>query len=387
MSKPTRILTPARRTLSRMLLGASVLALSGCIVIHGTHPPDLAAPEQDIAECLPAGPCAHPLPVKAVLVTMFEIGADEGDAPGEFQLWKERRPFDTRFAFPQSYHDLYYDEGAQILAMVTGIGTAKSASATMALGLDQRFDLTKAYWLVAGIAGIDPEDASIGSAVWSAHLVDGDLAHEIDAREKPADWPTGYFARRTKFPYDPAKPAPTGEAFVTNEGLIDWAFELTKDVALPDLPGLQETRDLYTDHEMARKPPFVLKGGHLAAMTFWHGALMNEWANGWVEYWTDGTADFVTSAMEDTGTYQSILYLDAAGRVDKDRFMVLRTGSNYTMPPPGKTAAENLLGENEGYAGMKASLESLYLVGSVVLDEITTHWDQYETDVPGAPVD
>jgi len=61
---------------------------------------------------------------------MFEIGADEGDAPGEFQLWKERRPFDTRFAFPQSYHDLYYDEGAQILAMVTGIGTAKSPSPT-----------------------------------------------------------------------------------------------------------------------------------------------------------------------------------------------------------------------------------------------------------------
>jgi len=353
-----------------------------------------AAPESEITDissrmdaCRPAQPCSEPLPVKAVLVTMFEIDADEGDAPGEFQLWKERRSFDTRFAFPQSHHDLYYDEESQVLAMVTGVGTAKSAAATMALGLDQRFDLTKAYWLVAGIAGIDPEDASIGSAVWSSHLVDGDLAHEIDAREKPMDWPTGYFARRTHFPYDPAKPEPTGEVFVTNEGLIDWAFELTKDVALPDLPGLEETRDLYTEHEMARKPPFVMKGGHLAAMTFWHGAIMNEWANRWVGYWTDGTSEFVTSAMEDTGTYQSILYLDAAGRVDKDRFMVLRTGSNYTMQPPGKTAAENLLGENEGYAGLRASLESLYIVGSIVLDEITANWDAYEDQVPGKSTD
>lgn len=380
-SKATRI------SLARALLGISVLTLPGCATnyqISETNTAALSTPAQD---CLPAGPCSTPLPVKAVLVTMFEIGADEGDAPGEFQLWKERRPFDTRFPFPQSYHDLYYDEGSQTLAMVTGIGTAKSAAATMALGLDQRFDLTKAYWLVAGIAGIDPENASIGSAVWSAHLVDGDLAHEIDAREKPEDWPTGYFARRTKFPYDPAKPAPTGEAFVANEGLADWAYDLTRDIVLPDLPGLAATRNLYTEHEMAQQPPFVLKGGHLAAMTFWHGTLMNEWANDWVNYWTDGAADFVTSAMEDTGTFQSIIYLDAAGRVDKDRFMVLRAGSNYTTQPPGKTAAENLLAENEGYAGMLASLESLYLVGSVVLDELTANWDVYETKVPGAPAE
>ena len=48
------------------------------------------------------------------------------------------------------------------------------------------FDLSQAYWLVTGIAGIDPEDASIGSVAWSSFLVDGDLGHEIDAREIPA---------------------------------------------------------------------------------------------------------------------------------------------------------------------------------------------------------
>ncbi|MGC4075145.1 MAG: hypothetical protein QM760_22115 [Nibricoccus sp.] len=29
--------------------------------------------------------------------------------------------------------------------------------------LDPRFDFSKAYWLVAGIAGVDPADASLGS--------------------------------------------------------------------------------------------------------------------------------------------------------------------------------------------------------------------------------
>lgn len=64
--------------------------------------------------------------------------------------------------------------------------------------------------------------------------------------------------------------------------------------------------------------------------------------------------------------------------------MVLRAGSNFTMPPPGVGAAENLLKENDGYAGMEAALESLYLVGSVVIDEILSNWDVYAEHVPGA---
>ena len=76
---------------------------------------------------------------------MFEIGEDEGDTAGEFQLWKERRNLNERIPFPQSHHDLFYNSESQILGMVTGMGTAKSATATMALGLDPRFDLSKAY--------------------------------------------------------------------------------------------------------------------------------------------------------------------------------------------------------------------------------------------------
>jgi len=324
----------------------------------------------------------NPIPVKVVIVTMFEIGEDEGDQPGEFQLWKERQRLNVQIAFPHSHHDLFYNEDTQVLGIVTGIGTAKSASAIMALGLDSRFDLTSAYWIIAGIAGIDPEDASIGSAVWSSYLVDGDLAHEIDPREMPDDWDFGYFARSTTSPFDPNRPEPTGEMFVANVILRDWAFELTKDVDLPDSKSLKETRMLYTEHPNARKPPFVLRGGHIAAMTFWHGEILNEWANRWVAYWTDNKTDFVTSAMEDTGTFQSLEYLHRIDRVDKNRVMVLRAGSNYTMQPPEMTAAENMFRENKGFAGLDASLESLYIVGSTVLQEIIGNWDKYKDTIP-----
>ena len=135
-----------------------------------------------------------PIAVKIVIVTMFEIGELSGDKAGEFQLWKERRNLNQKFPF-HGYKDLYYNEESGILGIVTGIGTARSAAAIMALGMDPRFDLSKSYWLVAGIAGFDPEDASVGSASWSEYQIDGDLSHEIDAREIPDDWEFGYFAR------------------------------------------------------------------------------------------------------------------------------------------------------------------------------------------------
>lgn len=323
-----------------------------------------------------------PIPVKFVVISLFEIGDIEGDKAGEFQLWKERQKLSTRFPFINGYQDLYMNEETGVLGVVTGIGTAYSTASIMALGMDPRFDLSKAYWLVAGIAGIDPEDASIGSAAWAEYLVDGDLGHEIDAREIPEDWETGYFARHTKKPYDPEKPEPTGEMWQLNAELTEWAFQLTKDIALPDLPGLAETRNLYTEHPNAQKPPFVLKGDQLAAMTFWHGAIMNDWANKWTRYWTNGKGEFVTSAMEDTGVYLSISMLDRAGKADKNRLMVLRTGSNYTMPPPGVTAVESLLAENEGYAGLDAALESANIVGTAVLEKILGNWDVYKDRVP-----
>jgi len=331
----------------------------------------------------PQAATQEPVEVRAVIVTMFEIGEDSGDTAGEFQLWKERQNLTQRYEFAH-HHDLFFNPQTGVLGMVTGMGSVNSASAVMALALDPRFDLSKAYWLVAGISGVDPEDASIGSAAWAQWLVDGDLAHEIDPREIPADWKTGYFARGTKGPNDPKRPPVDGEAFELNPGLVQWAYEKTKEVDLGDSAQLKATRDKFTGHPEARKPPFVLKGDQLSAMTFWHGAILNEWANQWTRFWTEGKGNFVTSAMEDTGTFASLDYASRTGKVDRNRVLVLRTASNYTMPPPGVTAAAHLLAENEGYAGLEASVEAAYRVGSVVVDEIVAHWDQYKDQIPAA---
>src|SRR5579864_7665653 len=96
----------------------------------------------------------QPIPIKVVVVTMFERGEDTGDTPGEYQLWVEREHLDEVLPLPSGYHHLRMNKDG-VLGMVTGVGTAKAAASVMALGLDPRFDLTKAYWIVAGIGQIE----------------------------------------------------------------------------------------------------------------------------------------------------------------------------------------------------------------------------------------
>lgn len=333
--------------------------------------------------------------IKVVVVTMFEIGNDQGDRPGEFQLWKAGQKLDTCFDFDVSHHDICINPETGVMGIVTGMGTAKATAAIMALGLDSRFNLTKAYWLVAGIAGFDPADASIGSAAWATWLVDGDLAHQIDAREIPETWSTGYFPLFGVNPIDDGQTidltklnrhnqSTNGEVYKLDAKLTDWAFNLTKDLTLPDYPEMNRLRSKYEGYPNAQQPPFVLKGDQLAASTFWHGDLLNQWANKWVYYWSGGEGNFVSSGMEDTGSYQAMIYLSNINKVDKSRFMVLRTGSNYSMQPQGLTPLENLImesGEN-GYAGMQGALESAYLVGSTVVDNIIDNWDTYKNTMP-----
>ena len=150
--------------------------------------------------CLPAFAKDQSIPVKVVVVTMFERGADTGDQPGELQYWVERNHLDRVIPFPQGYRDLRMNRDG-VLAVLTGVGTAKSSAAIMALGMDPRFDLTKAYWMVPACR-IDPARGSLGSAAWAEWVVDGDLAREIDAREIPSGWKTGYLPLRGSVPYE-----------------------------------------------------------------------------------------------------------------------------------------------------------------------------------------
>jgi purine nucleoside permease len=270
-----------------------------------------------------------------------------------------------------------------VLGLLTGVGTAKAAASVMALGMDPRFDLSKAYWIVAGIGGGDPADVSLGSAVWADHVVDGDLAYEIDARQIPESWPTGFVPLRRGTPYEQPPRVDYGEVYTLNPALVDWAVRLTQDVPLPDSDSLRKSRARFAGFPNALKPPFETRGDTLSASTFWHGSKFDEWANAWTRYYTGGKGNFMTAGMEDTGTMQALTFLSQAGRVDLQRVLVLRTVSNYDREPPGTSAAESLQEMASGnYSAYMQSLEAAQVVGDKVVRDLVEHWREREATIP-----
>lgn len=331
---------------------------------------------------------AEVLRPKVVVLAMFEIGADAGDKPGEFQFWVEREKLDRTLPLPAAFHAVRANADGSVIGLVTGMGNSNAAASIMALGLDPRFDLSKSYWLIAGIGGMDPADGPAGSAVWADYAVEGDLGHEIDAREIDPTWKTGYIPLRKKKPYElPLQPAAerADHCYQLNPGLLHWAYQLTKDTPLADTPDLQGFRARYMGYPQAQRPPQVMIGSTLASSTYWHGKLLNEWANDWVNYYTEGRGNYMTTAMEDTGTLRSLTNLTRAGRADVNRVLLLRTASNHDMQPPGLTAAQSLSGEDIGhYSGFIPALEAAYAVGSKVVHALVAGWDRFEAEIPSA---
>ena len=323
----------------------------------------------------------RPIPVKVVIVAMFEIGQDIGDQPGELQFWVERDHLDKIYPLPAGYHAARMHNDGE-MAILTGQGTAHAAATIMALGLDPRFDFTHAYWIIAGIAGGSPDRISLGSAAWARWVVDGDLGYEIDAREMPQDWTTGYVPLRKTRPFEPPAAALDGQVYALNQSLAQWAFDLTRATPLPDVDALKEIR-AHFDGAAAQRPPFVTMGDEISSSTYWHGKLSDAWATEWVSYFTGGQGQFLTTAMEDTGTLQSLKYLAQAGRADWNRVLVLRTVSNFDQQPRGMNAADSLAHQRVGtYSAYLPSLEAAYKVGHVVVNELLTHWPKYEQTTP-----
>ena len=337
---------------------------------------------------------AASIPVRVVVVTTFELGQDSGDTPGEFQAWVERLPLTDTIDFPYGVRALRYNPALQVLGVVTGGGAINAAASIMALGLDTRFDLSKAYWIVAGIAGVDPNHGSVGSAAWAQWVVDRDLTHEIDAREIPQDWSTGLVPLSRSRPFEAPVPGPgifTPNVYHLNPGLTEWAYRLTQGVPLEDTAELRQIRARYPDQAPAQAPPHVLKGDEVSAMNWWLGTMMTRTAADWMAYWTGGKGVSVMTAMEDSGILHALQRLAKTGRADMNRVLVLRTAANYSAPAKGESAAQLLASESSSDTATKlsaygAALEAAYRVGSKVVQTLSAHWEQYAGQPPeGTP--
>lgn len=367
------------RSILRLSVFSLALAFASPSVATAQEPP------------VPPLPTNQRIAVKVIVIANFEPGKDMGDVPGEFQLWAEREHLDEVIPLPGATHPLRRNAQG-LYGMVWGsTGTLFSDNGQQLIGLlmDPRFDFTKTYWLFTGISGVDPAVASVGSAAWARWVVQGDTLREFDDREVPTSWPYGLFAigadKPDRLPTNGNSFGGTddisglGMAIELNQGLARWAFERTRSVRIPDSPSLRRARAAWKGYPNAQRPPFVLMGETLGSRRYWHGPGRTRWARDWVRLWTRQKGVFAMTNME-SQTLAGAIELGAKLKlVDPGRVMVLRTGSNPSMPPPGTSATASVGDEGPG---QMVAYEANYRVGVPVVHELLDHWDLYADTVP-----
>lgn len=312
-----------------------------------------------------------PFAPKVVLITLFDAEAQ----PWQAHLRIAKR-IEVRGLTPDDpYVSCTLDA---ICLMTTGMGHTNATASVMALVLSDKFDLRNTYFIITGIAGIDPNVGTIGDATWARYLVDFGIAHEIDAREMPSNWDTGYFGIEAKDPW--TKPALNykTELFRVDERFLQRALALSRTATLSDTQEAQTYRALYTE-QPARRPPSVIQCDTSAGDTYWHGRLLGIRATRWTSLLTDGKGIYCTTQQEDNGVYEALKRGASAGLLDLKRFAVMRTAANFDRPHAGQSAYESLKTED---GGLGAATENLYNAGWPVVNDIVTRWSIWAHGVP-----
>lgn len=332
-----------------------------------------AAAALAVLAAAPAMAQTPPRPVKVLVISMF--------GP-EAKPWIEQLHLDQEIEVPGLSPDYpaVHCNADGVCQMTTGMGHANAAASTMALLWSRQFDLTKAYVLIAGIAGIDPAKGTLGSAAWARYLVDFGIQHEIDAREMPQGWTSGYLGIGAKGPAGKPPLNYRTEVFQLNEDLLQAALALSKDAKLVDGDAAAAYRARYPDAP-ANQPPKVVQCDTLAGDTYWHGSLIGQRAEAWVDLLTDGKGSYCTTQQEDNATFEALRRGEEAGLVDTRRVAVLRTASNFDRPHPGQTTAESLQAKSGGFP---IAIANLTAAGAPFVEAVVRDWTAWQAGVPAA---
>jgi len=312
--------------------------------------------------------------VKVMIVNMFELEASP---------WLAALNPEVAVPVPGllgSYPDVHCTRGG-VCQLTTGMGHANAAASMMAVLYSPWFDLHQTYFIIAGIGGIDPKRATLGSAAWARYAVDAGLAHEIDARELPPGWRDGYFGIYTDAPDRIPTFDYQTEVFQLDEHLLQRAIGLSQAVALEDSADLRSYRRHYRELAACR-PPTVTQCDTLSGDTWWSGRRFGEHARRWTRLLTHGAGTYCTTQQEDNATLNALTRAAGSGLIDMRRVAVLRSGADFDRPYPHQDVFDSIHAQRALRGAVRVATDNLVRTAMPLIEEIAGHWDQWAAGVP-----
>lgn len=238
----------------------------------------------------------------------------------------------------------------------------------MAIALSPQFDLTDTYFLIAGIAGVNPACGTLGSVAFAQYGVQVGLEYEV----LPTNLSNPYVPLGAKNPDDYPVYIYGTEAFELNAALRDKAIDLSKDAQLSDSRKAKAYRAQYPNAP-ANAPPNVFAGDIATSDVFWHGEYLGDYFGEYVSLLTNGSGKYCMTAQEDNAIMESFLRAAIAKLLRFSRIILMRTAANFDRTPPGTTPIEELLYTDQG--GFDESVTNLYNAGHFVVDDIIKNWN------------
>ncbi|ORX39096.1 purine nucleoside permease [Kockovaella imperatae] len=295
---------------------------------------------------------------------------------GPESIWSEPLQLDqnvTVTGLSPLYPEVHCDSNGTICQFVTGEAEINAACSMTALLLSHKFDFRKTYFMIAGIAGINPFEGTLGSVGLAQFAVQVALAYELDARQIPSNWTTGYWLQGTNQPGDPPNPDDIygTEVFELNTNLRQKAFEFTKGVELNDTASAAAYRARF-NYAPANQPPSVFFGDVATSDVYFAGSDLAEAFGNITLQWTNNTGHYALTAQEDNASFEAMVRADRAGLMDFSRVILMRTASDFDRAPPNLT---ELYAFEYNQGGFPPSIANILIAGQPIVEGIIANWD------------
>ncbi|KAJ5573357.1 uncharacterized protein N7459_007784 [Penicillium hispanicum] len=321
-------------------------------------------------------PAAHDgkIAPKVFIVSMFEPEAEAWWNIPEFNLLAHNL---TLPGLSPLYPEVHCTEDYEICQLITGESEINAATTVTSVAFSPLFNLTQTYFFVAGIAGVNPKRTTMGSATFARYAVQVALQYEIDTRELPTNYSTGYFPLGADFPSQYPTSIYGTEVFELNASLRSIAARFARKANFSDSAAAQAYRAHYAtpggEYKAATLSPGVVECDVATSDVYYSGNILGDAFDNTTKLLTNGTGDYCSSAQEDNATLEALLRSSTRNLTDFARIIVMRTASDFDRPYPGSSATYNLLYADAG--GFEPAIENIYRAGIHVVQGILSGWD------------